>query len=164
MPRAWSGSQQRVVAVGGRLLMQADDLRAIRAEASGLTTFAPEGCVSATGSRFPQQRCSVLTGEPSLVEHQFDMDNLNTSPVLVHRTAHIRLRLTRRQTDRCYGLLRSAGDIWAWLLDLNRQRRQQDALPVVGYPALCRKLTAVGSFGELSVVGARSVLRRYADA
>ena len=91
------------------------------------------------------------------------MDDLNNTPRLVHRTAHIRLRSTRRQTDRCYGL-RSAGDIWAWLLDLNRQRRQQDALPVIGYPALCRELTAVGSFGELSVVGARSVLRRYADA
>jgi len=105
-----------------------------------------------------------LDRRATLVEHQFDMDNLNNTPRLVHRTAHIRLRLTRRQTDRCYGLLRSAGDIWAWLLDLNRQRRQQDALPVIGYPALCRELTAAGSFGELSVVGARSVLRRYADA
>jgi IS605 OrfB family transposase len=82
----------------------------------------------------------------------------------MHRTATIRLRATRRQTRRCYGLLRSAGDVWAWLLDSNRQRRQQGDPPVTGYQALCRQLTDAGSFGELSVVAARSVLRRYSDA
>ena len=41
-----------------------------------------------------------------------------SQPRLVHRTARIRLRLTRHQADRCYRLLRSAGDIWAWLLDM----------------------------------------------
>ena len=92
------------------------------------------------------------------------MVELDVTPRLVHRTAPIRLRVTRHQADRCYGLLRSAGDVWAWLLDLNRQRRQEDAQPVTGYPTLCRELTAVGSFKELSVTGARSVLRRYADA
>jgi len=76
----------------------------------------------------------------------------------------VRLRLTRQQITRCYGLLRSAGDVWAWLLDTNRQRHQQGERPVVGYQALCRQLTSVGSFGELSTVGARSVLRRYSDA
>jgi IS605 OrfB family transposase len=86
------------------------------------------------------------------------------APRLVHRTAHIRLRSTRRQTRRCYGLLRSAGDVWAWLLDSNRQRRHQDQQPVTGYQALCRELTKTGGFGELSTVGARSVLRRYSDA
>jgi IS605 OrfB family transposase len=85
-------------------------------------------------------------------------------PRVVHRTAHIRLRLTRRQTQRCYGLLRSAGDVWAWLLDSNRQRYQQGGRPVIGYQALCRELTRTGPFGELGVTGARSVLRRYADA
>jgi hypothetical protein len=105
-----------------------------------------------------------LDRQSSLVEHQFDMAELYVTPRLVHRTAPIRLRVTRHQADRCYGLLRSAGDVWAWLLDLNRQRRQEGAQPVTGYPALCRELTAVGSFGELSVTGARSVLRRYADA
>jgi hypothetical protein len=40
----------------------------------------------------------------------------------LHRTAKVRLRLTRRRARRCYGLLRSAGDVWAWLLDSNRQR------------------------------------------
>jgi IS605 OrfB family transposase len=83
---------------------------------------------------------------------------------LVHRTAHIRLRLTHRQARRCYGLLRSAGDVWAWLLDSNRQRHQQGERPVTGYQALCRELTRTGPFGELSTVGARSVLRRYSDA
>jgi putative transposase len=82
----------------------------------------------------------------------------------VHRTAHIRLRASRHQTDRCYRLLRAAGDVWAWLLDSNRQRRKQGQPPVANYQALCRQLTNQGSFAELSIVGARSVLRRYSDA
>jgi IS605 OrfB family transposase len=86
------------------------------------------------------------------------------APHLVLRTAHIALRVTRRQTTRCYGLLRSAGDVWAWLLDSNRQRRQQGEQPVTGYHTLCRQLTSAGPFGELSVAGSRSVLKRYSDA
>jgi IS605 OrfB family transposase len=86
------------------------------------------------------------------------------TPRLVHRTAHIRLRGTRHQTDRCYRLLRAAGDIWAWLLDNNRQRRKHGQPPITNYQQLCRQLTSQGSFGELSIVGARSVLRRYTDA
>jgi putative transposase len=82
---------------------------------------------------------------------------------LVHRTAHIRLRATRHQTDRCYKLLRAAGDLWAWLIDDNRQRWQRQP-PITNYQQLCRQLSSKGSFGELSIVGARSVLRRYADA
>ena len=35
---------------------------------------------------------------------------------------------------------------------------------IVGYQALCRELTGRGSFGELSVTGARSVLQRYSEA
>jgi IS605 OrfB family transposase len=87
-----------------------------------------------------------------------------TTPRLVHRTAKVRLRLTRRQAARCYGLLRSAGDVWGWLLDTNRQRHQQGEPAISNYQALCRELTKIGGFGELSTVGARSVLRRYADA
>jgi IS605 OrfB family transposase len=83
---------------------------------------------------------------------------------LVHRTAKVRLRITRRQAMRCYGLLRSAGDVWAWLLDANRQRHQRGKLVISNYQALCRELTQIGTFGELSIVGARSVLRRYADS
>src|ERR671924_303817 len=89
---------------------------------------------------------------------------MTAPPRLVHRTARIRLRLTRRQARRCYGLLRSAGDVWAWLLDTNQQRRQQGEQPVAGYQALCRELAKSGGFGELSTVGARSVLKRYSDA
>jgi hypothetical protein len=80
-------------------------------------------------------------------------DFASAVPRLVHRTAHVRLRLTRRQVNRCYRLLRSAGDVWAWLLDSNRLRRQQGERPVTGYRALCRELTRVGPFGELSVTG-----------
>jgi IS605 OrfB family transposase len=86
------------------------------------------------------------------------------APRLVHRTAHLRLRLTRRQAHRCYGLLRSAGDVWAWLLDSNRRRHQQGEPAIGNYQALCRELAKTDGFGELSTVGARSVLRRYADA
>lgn len=91
------------------------------------------------------------------------MESGTVQPRLVHRTGRSRLRLTRHQADRCYGLLRSAGDLWAWLLDSNRQRVQQGSLPIVGYQALCRELTARGPTGELSTVGARSVLSRYSD-
>jgi IS605 OrfB family transposase len=83
---------------------------------------------------------------------------------LVHRTAKVRLRVTRRQATRCFGLLRSAGDVWAWLLDINRQRRCEGIPEIINYQALCRELTQKETFGELSKVGARSVLRRYADA
>jgi IS605 OrfB family transposase len=83
---------------------------------------------------------------------------------LVHRTAHICLRSTRRQTRRCYGLLRSAGDVWAWLLDTNRQRHHRGEPAISNYQELCRQLTGEGPFGELSVTGARSVLKRYNDA
>jgi IS605 OrfB family transposase len=86
------------------------------------------------------------------------------APRLLHRTAHLRLRLTRRQARRCYGLLRSAGDVWAWLLDANRQRHQQGEPTISNYQALCRELTRNGPFGELSMLGARSILRRYSDA
>jgi IS605 OrfB family transposase len=86
------------------------------------------------------------------------------APHLVHRTARIRLRLTRRQARRCYGLLRSAGDVWAWLLDTNWRRHQLGEPAISNYQALCRLLTGEGPFGELSTVGARSVLRRYSDA
>lgn len=87
-----------------------------------------------------------------------------TASPAVHRTAHLRLRLTPRQVRRCYGLLRSAGDVWAWLLDTNRQRHWQGEAAISNYQALCRLLTGRGPFGELSTVGARSVLKRYSDA
>jgi IS605 OrfB family transposase len=88
----------------------------------------------------------------------------SAAPRLLHRSATIRLRLTRRQARRCYGLLRSAGDVWAWLLDSNRQRHQQGEPAISNYQALCRELAKSDGFGELSTVGARSVLRRYSDA
>jgi IS605 OrfB family transposase len=86
------------------------------------------------------------------------------APRVVLRTAKVRLRLTRRQARRCYGLLRSAGDVWAWLLDANRQRHRHGEPAISNYQALCRQLTVTGPFGELSMVGARSVIRRYSDA
>jgi transposase len=85
---------------------------------------------------------------------------------VVHRTARCGLRATRAQRNRLFGLLRSAGDVWCCVLDLNRWRRQRQDAPLAGYQALCRELTAAGpgTFGELDSTGARSVLGRYSDA
>jgi IS605 OrfB family transposase len=107
---------------------------------------------------------SGLDARDAQIEHAFDMAAMVADHPVVHRTARIRLRLTSGQASRCYGLLRSAGDVWAWLLDTNRLRRQQGDQAVIGYQALCRQLARAGPFGELSTVGARSVLRRYSDA
>jgi IS605 OrfB family transposase len=62
--------------------------------------------------------------------------------------------------------LRSGGDIWAAVLELNALRHRRGDAPVVSYQALCRELTVAGPgcAGELSSVGARSILRRYSDA
>jgi len=49
---------------------------------------------------------------------------------------------------------------------LNTLRQRRGDAPVVGYQALCRELSlsGPGCSGELSVTGARSILRRYSDA
>src|SRR6266571_3659440 len=78
----------------------------------------------------------------------------------VHRTARIALRTTLAQRRRCYGLLRSAGDVWAWVLDSNRQLREQHSPQVASFSALCRELTGT-SFGELSRHCAEAVLKNY---
>jgi len=85
---------------------------------------------------------------------------------VVHRTCRVGVRTTRAQRERCYGLLHAAGDVWSCVLELNHWRWRPDAPPVVGYQQLCRELAAAGpgTFGELDSTGARSVLRRYADA
>jgi hypothetical protein len=76
------------------------------------------------------------------------------------------LRATPAQRRRLWGLLVSAGDVWACVLELNALRRSRGDAAVVSYQELCRELSASGTgcFGELSSVGARSVLRRYSDA
>ena len=88
------------------------------------------------------------------------------SPAVVHRTARTGLRLTRGQRRRLVGLLVSAGDVWACVLELNGWRRARHDAPLVSYQGLCRELAAAGPgcFGELDSTGARSVLRRYSDA
>jgi IS605 OrfB family transposase len=87
-------------------------------------------------------------------------------PPVVHRTARVGLRVTRGQRRRLVGLLVSAGDVWACVLELNAWRRARQNRPLVSYEGLCRELAASGPgvFGELDSVGARSVLRRYSDA
>ncbi|MCW2936696.1 MAG: hypothetical protein JWM19_7658 [Actinomycetia bacterium] len=85
---------------------------------------------------------------------------------MVHRTARCGLRITRLQARRCFGLLRSAGDVWCTVLVANRWRRQRGGPLLVGYQEICRELALAGpgTFGELDSAGARSVLRRYSDA
>ncbi|HXL87623.1 MAG TPA: transposase [Streptosporangiaceae bacterium] len=87
-------------------------------------------------------------------------------PPVVYRTARCGLRVTDGQAGRLFGLLRSAGDVWSCVMDLNRWRRQRHDPLIVGYQELCRELAASGpgTFGDLDSVGARSVLRRYSDA
>jgi transposase len=88
------------------------------------------------------------------------------SPQVVCRTARAGLRVTRAQRRRLMGLLVSAGDVWACVLELNAWRRARQDRPLVSYQQLCRELATSGPscFGELDSVGARSVLRRYSDA
>ena len=88
------------------------------------------------------------------------------APRVVHRTARAGLRVTRAQRRRLLGLLASAGDVWACVLELNAWRRARRDAPLAGYQELCRELAASGpgTFGELDTTGARSVLRRYSDA
>src|SRR5260370_10832148 len=81
----------------------------------------------------------------------------------VHRPARIALRTTLAQRRRCYGLLRSAGDVWAWVIDCNRALREWHCPQVANFPALCRELTGT-SFGELSRTCAEAVLKNYSIA
>ena len=85
---------------------------------------------------------------------------------MVYRTARCGLRVTRHQKNRVFGLLRSAGDVWCCVLELNQWRRRRQDAPLAGYQELCRELAASGpgTFGELDSTGARSVLRCYSDA
>jgi len=69
----------------------------------------------------------------------------------VHRTARIALRTTGAQRRRCYGLLRNAGDVWAWVINCNWKLREWHCPEVANAPGLCRELTGT-SFGELSPV------------
>jgi IS605 OrfB family transposase len=88
------------------------------------------------------------------------------SPKVVHRTARAGLRVTRGQRRRLLGLLVSAGDVWACVLEINAWRRARQDRPLVSYQELCRELASAGpgTFGELDSCGARSVLRRYSGA
>ncbi|WBB70925.1 transposase [Micromonospora sp. WMMD812] len=74
--------------------------------------------------------------------------------------------MTPGQRRRCFGLLWSADDVWACVLEVNGWRRRRGDVPLAGYQELCRELTASGpgTFGELDTTGARSVLRRFSEA
>ena len=93
-------------------------------------------------------------------------DGAPDAPRVVYRTARCGLRATAGQRRRLFGLLRSAGDVWCCVLELNGWRHRRQDAPLAGYQELCRELAASGpgTFGELDTTAARSVLRRYSDA
>jgi hypothetical protein len=63
---------------------------------------------------------------------------------VLHRTARVELRVTAAQRERCFGLLRSGGDVWAAVLELNALRHRRGDAPVVSYQELCRELSRSG--------------------
>jgi hypothetical protein len=56
---------------------------------------------------------------------------LLTVEATLHRTPRIAIRATKAQRRRLFGLLRSAGDVRALVLDCNRQLRKWKLPPVV---------------------------------
>ena len=68
--------------------------------------------------------------------------------------------LLRPPASRTGGLLRSAGDVRALVLDCNRQFPEWKLPPVVSYQGLCREIAGM-SFGELDMVGARPVIKGW---
>ncbi|HEY6429933.1 MAG TPA: transposase, partial [Acidimicrobiales bacterium] len=79
------------------------------------------------------------------------------------RTARVELRVTAAQRRRLVGLLRSGGDVWAALVEVNQARFRRHAKPIFGYQAWCREIAGV-EVGELSMTAMRSVVRRYSSA
>jgi hypothetical protein len=73
---------------------------------------------------------------------------------VVHRTARVGVRATKAQRRRLYGVLVAAGDVWAALIDMNRERLRRGGPPIVGYAALCRELAGCADLGELDMAGA----------
>jgi hypothetical protein len=63
---------------------------------------------------------------------------------VVYRTARAGLRVTRARRRRLLGLLASAGDVWACVLELNAWRRARQDAPLAGYQELCRELATAG--------------------
>ena len=70
--------------------------------------------VPVAGVRLAVRRCCRTLGLASVVMSG------DRQVAVVHRTARVGVRCTRAQADRLYGLLRDAGDVWAALVELNR--------------------------------------------
>jgi hypothetical protein len=77
------------------------------------------------------------------------------APPAVYRTARCGLRITRAQRNRLFGLLRSAGDVWCAVLELNRWRRRRQDAPLAGYQELCQPPANPGQLTDrcTSIVG-----------
>ncbi len=78
---------------------------------------------------------------------------------VLFRRARVAVRVTPAQRRRCFGLLRSGGDVWAALIEVNQVRFRRQAKPIFGYENWCQEIAGV-TVGELSVTAMRSVVRR----
>ncbi len=67
------------------------------------------------------------------------------APKVVLRPARVALRTTAAQRRRCFGLLRSGGDLWATVLEFNEIRRRRGDSPIANYQALCPRAGRLGT-------------------
>jgi len=79
------------------------------------------------------------------------------------RTARVVLRVTPAQRRRLIAMLRSGGDVWAALIEVNQIRFRCHAKPIFGYESWWREVAGV-PVGELSKAAICSVVRRYSAA
>ncbi|MGH9014781.1 MAG: RNA-guided endonuclease InsQ/TnpB family protein [Acidimicrobiia bacterium] len=82
---------------------------------------------------------------------------------MVHRTARVRLRVTRAQAGRCYRLLRAGGDVWAALIEVNAARFRGGTRPIANFQEWCREMTGA-PLGVLARQCAEGIAKRYCDA
>ena len=80
------------------------------------------------------------------------------APRVVYRTARVGLRVTPGQRRRCFGLLRSAGDVWACVLEVNAWRRRRRTTRRGRLPGVVSGAGGVGAghvrgFGHYRVPG-----------
>src|SRR5260370_27048521 len=84
---------------------------------------------------------------------------------VVYRTARVGVRVTPAQRERCFGLLRRAGDVCACVLEVNGWRRRRHAAP---RPATRNCAGSCARPGRArsgsSTPPGRLELRRYSDA